>query len=167
MFDDTRTERRFPFAQMSWTWILHFNDKWMHNAQATKPMLTLKPSAYPPSRICGLFESLVTPNTSGIKSPLKLKMENNVSTISVPSQSLQEFKLPVLKLFYTSTFSHWAMKNSQLWVRSEFWLLSELLVAAKVCQHFTLCLCFGFPDLLPPPLLFSISHCERDICSFW
>lgn len=94
-----------------------------------------EPSAYPPSRICGLLESLVTPNTSGIKSPLKLKMEHNVSA----PQSPQEFKPPAPKLICTGTSSHWAVKVSQLWL----WILAPVWAAVKVCQCSTLCLGFA------------------------
>lgn len=82
-----------------------------------KFMLTNKHLTYPPRNTCGLFESLVTPNTSGIKSPLKLKMQNNFSSAwAIPGAAIScslvnlylviwQFPTQLLRMFSCVTYS--------------------------------------------------------------
>lgn len=79
------------------------------------------------------------------------------NTMSVPPQSLQEFKLPVLKLICTCPYSHWAVKNSQL---SLLWILAPLWAAgsSKGLSVFHALPVLWLFRSTSPPLLFSILH---------
>lgn len=136
--------------------MLHFDGS---GCSVPKATLTPEPSAYPPSRICGLLESLVTPNTSGIKSPLKLKMEHNVSTTSATTgvQTTCSYINLYLHIFPPS--------HEELSAVSLLWILALVWVAgsSKGLSAFHTMPVLWLSRSTSPLLLFSISHTGEHI----
>lgn len=120
-----------------------------------KLMLTNKHLTYPPRNTCGLFESLVTPNTSGIKSPLKLKMQNNFSSAwAIPGAAIGCSLVNLYLVIWQFPTQLWRMFSCVTF--SEFWIAELLAAAASAGRlHYAIPLIF---QLCFPCLLLSISH---------
>lgn len=142
----------------SQTWVLCLFNKNRSGCAMNKLlkfMLINKPLAYPPISICGLLESLVTPKTSGIKSPLKLKTQNNFSITLVTTGV--EINCSWVHLYLVNICPTRNEEFSACVVFSEFWLLSEC--NSTLLSIFCTMPCIWFCSyILSPPVSFSISH---------